>query len=259
MANKTQIAIRNALENYIDPQNADHPGLYFDRYLKEQNKAGEPISEDASAFSKHLKNVANIKGNKDAYKQYFHRWHVALRQLADTSCYLCTISGRMIIGLGNESVTETGLTLHHTYGVPYIPGSALKGLTAHFTSNSITFNGAQDQQVRKILFGSSDESGFITFHDALPDPADFDIIEDIMTPHHQKYYSGENISPGDFDSPVPISFLSVHGTFHVALTGPEAWRKCSKELLTEAIQQEGIGAKTSSGYGRGTIANCSIK
>src|SRR5207302_10163433 len=42
------------------------------------------------------------------------------------------VKGRMIIGLGDESVLETAITLHRTYGVPYIPGSALKGLAAAY-------------------------------------------------------------------------------------------------------------------------------
>lgn len=36
---------------------------------------------------------------------------------------------RLVIGLGLPSPFETGLALHHLYGVPVIPGSALKGLT----------------------------------------------------------------------------------------------------------------------------------
>ncbi len=35
---------------------------------------------------------------------------------------------RMVQGLGTESVYETSLTLHHVYGVPYIPASSLKGM-----------------------------------------------------------------------------------------------------------------------------------
>ena len=34
----------------------------------------------------------------------------------------------MIVGLGAENVHETSMTLHHIYGIPYIPGSALKGI-----------------------------------------------------------------------------------------------------------------------------------
>src|ERR1700680_515711 len=39
---------------------------------------------------------------------------------------------RLIVGLGSENVLETGIRLHHTYGLPVIPGSALKGLAAHY-------------------------------------------------------------------------------------------------------------------------------
>lgn len=38
---------------------------------------------------------------------------------------------RMVVGLGNPSVYETSITLHHIYGIPYIPGSAIKGVTRH--------------------------------------------------------------------------------------------------------------------------------
>lgn len=39
-----------------------------------------------------------------------------------------TLTWRMVVGLGNESVHETSMTLHQVYGIPYIPGSALKGI-----------------------------------------------------------------------------------------------------------------------------------
>jgi len=37
------------------------------------------------------------------------------------------VNWRMIVGLGSAHVDETSMTLHHTYGVPYIPSSAIKG------------------------------------------------------------------------------------------------------------------------------------
>jgi len=36
---------------------------------------------------------------------------------------------RLVIGSGTKGTLEMGITLHHHYGFPYIPGSALKGLT----------------------------------------------------------------------------------------------------------------------------------
>ena len=39
---------------------------------------------------------------------------------------------RLIIGLGGKGTLKMGITLHHLYGFPYIPGSALKGLARTF-------------------------------------------------------------------------------------------------------------------------------
>lgn len=38
------------------------------------------------------------------------------------------INWRLAIGLGNASVFENSLTLHHVYGIPYIPASSVKGI-----------------------------------------------------------------------------------------------------------------------------------
>ncbi|MFN4220568.1 MAG: type III-B CRISPR module RAMP protein Cmr6, partial [bacterium] len=35
---------------------------------------------------------------------------------------------RLIVGLGSGHVLETSIILHHLYGIPYIPASALKGV-----------------------------------------------------------------------------------------------------------------------------------
>jgi CRISPR-associated protein Cmr6 len=35
---------------------------------------------------------------------------------------------RLILGIGGASVYEVGMTLHHIYGIPYIPASSIKGL-----------------------------------------------------------------------------------------------------------------------------------
>ena len=49
------------------------------------------------------------------------------------------LNWRLIVGLGNESVYETGMTFHPIYGIPYIPGSSLKGvLRSFFRCISIT-------------------------------------------------------------------------------------------------------------------------
>ncbi len=44
---------------------------------------------------------------------------------------------RLVVGLGNESVYETSITLHHIYGFPYIPASAIKGISRGFFISSL--------------------------------------------------------------------------------------------------------------------------
>ncbi len=48
-------------------------------------------------------------------------------QIADCTFKLKTQT-RLIVGLGSGSVLETSIKLHHIYGVPYIPASAVKGV-----------------------------------------------------------------------------------------------------------------------------------
>lgn len=43
-----------------------------------------------------------------------------------------TLSWRLVVGLGAASVYETSMTLHHIYGIPYLPGSAIKGITRSY-------------------------------------------------------------------------------------------------------------------------------
>ena len=78
---------------------------------------------------------------------------------------------------------------------------------------------------------------------------------DVMTVHHQKYYGGERhngdvIAPTDFDSPNPISFVSVTGKFLLALAGPQAAIDVGWTILGHGLRELGLGAKTNAGYGR---------
>lgn len=50
-----------------------------------------------------------------------------LKALSSKTITLKTVSP-LIVGLGSTSVLETSVRLHHIYGVPYIPSSAIKGV-----------------------------------------------------------------------------------------------------------------------------------
>lgn len=42
------------------------------------------------------------------------------------------VQWRIVIGLGSPHVHETAMTWHHTWSIPYIPGSALKGIVRSY-------------------------------------------------------------------------------------------------------------------------------
>jgi CRISPR type III-B/RAMP module RAMP protein Cmr6 len=147
--------------------------------------------------------------------------------------------------------------------MPMIPGSALKGLAASFAHTLLEDNEwrrrlASEEQgggdSHNLLFGTTEEQGLVTFHDALWDPNSKNkcLSLDTVTVHHREYYQdGPATSPPtDWDSPIPIPFLSMTGNFLFALTGPPQWVHAAQQILEVALLHMGIGAKTSSGYGR---------
>lgn len=193
------------------------------------------------------------------------------------------LNDKLIIGLGGQSVFETDITLHHTYGIPYIPGSALKGVLRNYIiqeyCNESEKEANEKQWFVKIFGGKNDKGesvqGKVIFMDSFPCNTNFIIKRDIMTPHHSDYYSseGENIQlPLDSDEPTPIPFLVVQNKggnervlfqINIAIdksiaedeleaVGKENQKNITtfiEEALKEALRFYGIGAKTSVGYG----------
>jgi CRISPR-associated protein Cmr6 len=197
------------------------------------------------------------------YERAFLRWHNAAP--VNHLDHEFRSEGRLVVGLGIKSVIETGLRMHHTYGVPLIPGSALKGLASHYcalTRGPIDDAFAADGAAFALIFGNNEASGLVSFDDAWIHPSSLTnsegLLLDAMTPHHSDYYTGkqEDAAPADFDGPIPLQFLSVKGTFLVRVwadvDGLEARKllTISMTLLTEALKNWGIGGKTNSGYGK---------
>ena len=259
---------------------AEHTGLLLQRYLKDQETGDGGESRARTGLFE-----TALKAQKKAlplYEKCFEEWQKSFFLTNDFCGAVgsAETKGRMIIGLGTQNVLEAGIALHHLYGMPYLPGSALKGLAAHYCH---TVWGSWDDRfcdpealpsdVSKeagsffcTLFGTTEESGIVCFHDALIAPEclekeEFGIKHDTLTPHHSDYYGGKKPYPTDFDDPVPVSFLSVTGVFRLFLTcnGEDAhgyarsWVKMAWKILKEALEEWGIGGKTSSGYGRMSV------
>jgi CRISPR-associated protein Cmr6 len=51
--------------------------------------------------------------------------------------FAMAVDWRLAIGFSAPSVLDTGIALHRVYGIPYLPGSAIKGLTRHVCLSEI--------------------------------------------------------------------------------------------------------------------------
>ncbi len=243
---------RDDLQN-VSLQETTHIGLWLDKYYDaslEERKCG---SEKCQPGQELVKQVSSISFPR-SYLFFYERWREQLKNLG-ARLQVANARGRLAIGLGMESVLETSIALHRTYGVPYIPGSALKGLAASFAHQHLEGDGwRKGHEDHIILFGDTKNAGFVTFFDALYIPRSGKrgkpLWPDIITVHHPDYYSEGNNPPADWDSPTPIPFLTATGKYLIALAGPDEWVETAFEILGLALAQEGIGAKTNSGYGR---------
>lgn len=253
--------MRNVIRNLfpLAAGREPHGGLLFDQSLRSCDSA------DTDAKRTLIRQVASNQ-TPVVYKSFLRRWQEALALMPDTEVRPAHGKGRLVMGLGGESILETGLTFHRTYGVPYLPGSALKGLAASYARQRLSLaDWGPTSEAYRVLFGDTDASGYVTFHDALPWLApkgttieapfsELKLHPDVMTVHHADYYMKGVKPPADWDSPTPVPYLSFSGTFLIALSGPDAWRQTAFDILRLALAEYGIGAKTSSGYGRLALA-----
>lgn len=242
----------------IRSEKATHAGLWFDKYIEDQ-------SRDDTTQRKKLIEAVTALPPPDAYLTFYKQWEKALAGYG-AKTRIAQARGRVIVGLGHESVLETSIILHRTYGVPYIPGSALKGLAASYARQLPGAAWNKESDAYRVVFGDTENAGYITFFDAFYIPGSAKkgqgaaqreqmLYQDVITVHHPSYYQGQNNAPADWDSPNPVPFLSATGSYLVALAAPElqagdAWIEHTFSILEHALATLGIGAKTSSGYGR---------
>ena len=256
----------------------NHPGLLFDRFYPGSDNEAKEGEAKKNHFQKVIASSTTSQAT-DLYKKSFERWKDNLPKSINKSGTLET-TGRMVVGLGKASVLEIGIHLHHHLGFPYIPGSSLKGICAHYCSKvwgakdptfKSTMNGDEksSEPHHQFLFGDTTIAGSIGFEDAWWVPTAVAQISqspfhmDIITPHHKDWQDEGKAAPTDYDSPTPVSFLSFSGKFHFCITwqGQDGqnveeineinnWMSLAWKLLTEALTEHGVGGKNSSGYGR---------
>lgn len=179
------------------------------------------------------------------------------RQLALNSAdAVLSIAARSIApfttGLGNAHPLENGFAFLNPYGLPYLPGSGVKGVLRQAARELASgewgeTHGWTEERIHQIevgrdlvdlspldvLFGRESANGdsrhirgALSFWDVIPQIKGNALAVDIMTPHQSHYYqqkrdrkAGNSTSPHDSGQPNPISFLTVpvgsNFTFHM--------------------------------------------
>lgn len=233
-----------------------------------------------------LKKFENLKGwqPKTDFENFALRHKINAEFLTDNQLKTQTFKPdwRLAIGLGSGSVFETSISLHYVYGFPYIPASAIKGITHHYALSEAKTD--KDLEAIKTLFGTAyntsyefkeknlvnpeilsdkNEQGSIIFFDAYPiESPQGKIKADIMNNHYDKWYN-EGKPPADYYNPNPIIFLTVECLTFQFMVGlrkgvknQEKFWNTEKDMLTvvsdllkDALMERGIGAKTAVGYG----------
>jgi CRISPR-associated protein Cmr6 len=246
-----------------------HRGLWFDKFCdawtisdagvwsisasaqKSRKSKGE---QDVPPKVRWLRDVTTPKccGSSALLEEHVNRL-IRFAEANRGAWRLVRTKGRFVTGMGRANPIENGFAWHHSLGVPYLPGSSLKGLTKSWDGEE-RLGLAEDE-----LFGAGPgagngtRAGLVCFLDMIP-PQPVPLAIDVMTPHYAGWSSQE--PPGDWRAPVPVQFLTVtEGALYFLGVVPmaQADAALAERALAAALAalaEFGAGAKTSVGYGR---------
>ena len=170
-----------------------------------------------------------------------------------------SLTSPLVSGVGMTHPLTAGFVWDRNLGVPYMPGSSLKGAVRAW-ANPEQWGALEDGDFKRI-FGKMEDTGAgsVVFHDLYPiEPPRLRV--DLVNPHFKDYYQ-DGAPPGDWLEPEPAFFLTVAaGTRFVTALHPRAGAhsddlELATRCLREALENMGLGAKTAVGYGRFLLAD----
>lgn len=193
-----------------------------------------------------------------------------------------TAKGRLLINQQSSVLENSGLCFHRNFGVPYIPGSAVKGAARHYAWEQWK-NCSSEAEKKEIAEKIADTFGFPTGDDGLNDfikenkirekdsyssgsvaflaataqyskKAQPKLVLEIATPHHTNYYNDKQEKKAfDNENPVPIFFPAIEKgatfDFYIVALKDSADLDFAKKMLEEMLRANGLGAKTAAGFG----------
>lgn len=242
-----------------------HAGLWWDKFCNRWSKDGAwslaAVRINGREVNPKLEWIGDLTGRPAGDPERLTEAVIRVEDLLDALGGVVRrfrTEGRFVTGMGREHPVENGFTWHPTLGVPYLPGSSLKGMLRAWVKQ---WKGDGDRkEALGRIFGPEDKDakhvGSVVFFDAIPwEPVRLEA--DVMTPHYAPYYQSDDKNPpADWCGPTPIPFLTVAAgqgfLFAVAPRRREDAADLARVLtwLEEALAWMGAGGKTAAGYGR---------
>ncbi|MCK9521799.1 MAG: type III-B CRISPR module RAMP protein Cmr6 [Proteobacteria bacterium] len=273
-------------------KSASNFSLYFSRMV-----AWDEDKDGVKPKQLTIQNMANASKErfhaaKDVLRKIHERQNAVLAAVAQQGgrvfSFRASLASPFVSGLGSGHPTETGMVLDRNTGMPFVPGTSIKGVMRLAHALQLAKKDASlikpdkktgkdaipdDTPSMRRLFGDTDTSsgavrGQLVFLDAFPEKLP-ELTMDIMTPHFSKYYGAKDKAKKleETENPVPIPFLVVpRGTSFVfrclvsPLQNPSdndlRWSDDDNDAVTDmfrhGLEELGLGAKTAAGYGRFT-------
>lgn len=196
------------------------------------------------------------------------------------------LKGRLAINLSSSLIQNAGASLDKLFGMPFIPGSAIKGSARHAALAELKAATGEDRRTLfgafRTVFGTADNDfqskkqhshgDLASFRDLVPKgeenirgafsflPAypinDARLVVDLTNVHYPRYYEEGNVENLAEESPQPNAFpvVEVGAQFAFCLVAnkaeiaPATFER-AKHWLEQALTVFGLGAKTAAGYG----------
>ncbi len=244
-------------------QGCDSWSLYFDKFSGYDRKKEDILKKVIEFYNKP---VSKEFLNKKLAQKY--SFFAKLAEKDNVKLLFFENRSRLLVNMGHSLVLENvGFSFERISGLPYIPGSALKGVTSNWSIWDANGDAAFAENLQGFktkrsllendlvdIFGGNDGDevqGKINFYGIFPMTLP-ELEIDIITPH------GNRIIPNHFLTVAAGSIWFVPISYNRGEYDSKLLEKTEK-LIEECLINYGVGAKTASGYGKFDVVSLDNK
>ena len=218
----------------------DSAVLYLRKFPKLPDEGQRPQYDELDGF---CKQVNAARKNLSSKKHY-----AACAAPSGTGrVFQLTSGGRLLVDHSGGLIENSNLCLHHLFGYPMIPGSALKGIARAYANASENVDWVQFARIfGGKEKGKSDQKGNVAFLPAVPADNNWELVVDVLTPHFDS----------DTKNPIPVFFPAIKRgakfRFQIRKVSADTSDEdldAAMRFLVGALTTNGVGSKTAAGYG----------